>query len=104
MLQAGKSLVRLPIRSLDFFFNLLNPSNRIVASGFAQPLSKMNKSCWDKERPARKADSIAFCELFIYKLWEPGSHTTLYASTARYRTFLLSLLYIGVFISLVFYK
>jgi hypothetical protein len=41
MLQAGRSLVRFPMRELDFF-NLPNPSNRAMALGSSQPLTKMN--------------------------------------------------------------
>jgi hypothetical protein len=41
MLQIGRSLVRFPIRSLDFF-NLSNPSNRTMAPGSTQPLTEMS--------------------------------------------------------------
>jgi hypothetical protein len=37
MLQAGRSRVRFPMRSLDFF-NLPNPSSRTMALGSTQPL------------------------------------------------------------------
>jgi hypothetical protein len=40
MLQAGRSRVRDPIKSI--FFSLLNPSNRTVARGSTQPLTEMS--------------------------------------------------------------
>jgi hypothetical protein len=42
MLQAGRSRDRIPIRSLNFFFNLPNPSSRTMALGSTQPLIKMS--------------------------------------------------------------
>jgi hypothetical protein len=37
-------------------------------------------------RPARKADNItAICEAIVWKMWEPRSLTTLWASTVSYR-------------------
>jgi hypothetical protein len=44
MLQDGKSGVRFSMRSLDFFFffNLPNPSSRIMALGSTQPLTEMS--------------------------------------------------------------
>jgi hypothetical protein len=41
MLQAGRSRVPFPMRSLDFF-NLPNPSSRTVALGSTQPVTKMS--------------------------------------------------------------
>jgi hypothetical protein len=41
MLQAGRSRVRFPIRSLDFF-NLPDPSNRTMAMRSTQPLTEMS--------------------------------------------------------------
>jgi hypothetical protein len=41
MLQAGRSRVRVPMTSLDFF-NLPNPSSRTVALGWTQPLTEMS--------------------------------------------------------------
>jgi hypothetical protein len=39
-----------------------------------------------KGLPARKADNItAICELIVYKMWEPRTLITLWASTACYR-------------------
>jgi hypothetical protein len=40
MLQAGRSRVRVPMRSLDFF-NLPNPSIRTMALGLTQPVTEM---------------------------------------------------------------
>jgi hypothetical protein len=41
MLQAGRSRVRFPMRSLDFF-NWPNPSSRTMALGLTQPLTEMS--------------------------------------------------------------
>jgi hypothetical protein len=41
MLQAGRSRVRDPMRSLDFL-NLPNPSDRTMALGSTQPLTEMS--------------------------------------------------------------
>jgi hypothetical protein len=41
VLQAGRSWVRVPMRSLDLF-NLPNPSSRTVALGSTQPLTEMS--------------------------------------------------------------
>jgi hypothetical protein len=44
MLQARRLWVRVPMRSLDFFFffNLPNPSSRTMALGLTQPLTEMS--------------------------------------------------------------
>jgi hypothetical protein len=42
MLQAGRSRVRFPMRSSDFFFNLPNPSSRTMALGSTQALTEMS--------------------------------------------------------------
>jgi hypothetical protein len=42
MLQAGRSRVQVPMRSLDFFFNWLNPPSRTTALGSTQPLTEMS--------------------------------------------------------------
>jgi hypothetical protein len=41
VLQTRRSRVRFPMRSLDFF-NLLNPSSRIMALGSTQPVTEMS--------------------------------------------------------------
>jgi hypothetical protein len=65
MLQARRSLVRFPMRSLDFFSGP-HPSSRTKALGSTEPLAEMSTrnlpGC--KGQPARKADTFtAFCEL-----------------------------------------
>jgi hypothetical protein len=59
MIQAGRSRDRIPIGG--FFFNLHNPSSRIMVLGSTQPLTEM--STWNlpggKGRPARKADNLS---------------------------------------------
>jgi hypothetical protein len=44
MLQVGRSRVRFPVRSFDFFFffDLPNPYSRTVALGSTQPLTEMS--------------------------------------------------------------
>jgi hypothetical protein len=67
MLQAGMSLVRFPIKSLDFF-NLPNPSSHIMAVRSTQPLTEMSTRNLpgSKERVARKADNFtAFCKPIV---------------------------------------
>jgi hypothetical protein len=67
MLQAGRSLVRVLMRSINFF-NLLVPSSCAMAMGFTQPLTEMStrRSFYlsgGKAWPARKADNLtAICE------------------------------------------
>jgi hypothetical protein len=68
MLQAGSLRVRVPMRSLDFFFDSPNPSNRTMALGSTQPLTEMSSRSLPggKGRPARKADKLtAICELIV---------------------------------------
>jgi hypothetical protein len=65
MLQAGRSRVRVPMRSLIFFFNLPNPSSRNMTLGSTQPLTEMSTRNLPggKGRPAHKADKFtAICE------------------------------------------
>jgi hypothetical protein len=59
MLQAGRWPVRVP-DEVDFF-NLPNPSSRIVALGSTQPLTEMSTRNLPggKKRPARRADNLA---------------------------------------------
>jgi hypothetical protein len=67
MLKAGRSRVRFPMRSLDFF-NLPDPSIRIMALGSTQPVTEMNTRNLPggKERPARKADNLfTICEPIV---------------------------------------
>jgi hypothetical protein len=69
-------------------FNLPNPSSGITALGFTQSLTEMSTRNLPggKERPARKADSLAaICESIFEKMWEPRRLTALWAFTACYR-------------------
>jgi hypothetical protein len=87
MLQAGRSRVRFPISSLDFF-NWPNPSSRIMALGSNQPLTEMNTRNLPggKWRPAHKADNLtAFCEPIVFKMCEHRRLTNIWAYTACYR-------------------
>jgi hypothetical protein len=60
MLQAGRSRVRVLMKSLDFLFNLLNPSCRTMALWFTQPLTELSTRNLPggKGRKERKADKL----------------------------------------------
>jgi hypothetical protein len=60
MLQAGRSRVRVPVRSLNVF-NLLNPSSRTMVVGVDSAWIEWVPGIFmkDKVRPARKADNLA---------------------------------------------
>jgi hypothetical protein len=62
MLQAGRSRVRFPMRSLDVSIDPI--FSRIMALGSTQPLTQMGirNLPGGKRRPARKADLTAICE------------------------------------------
>jgi hypothetical protein len=56
-----------------------------MALGSTQPLAEMSTRnlAGGKGRPARKADNLtAICKPIVYKMWEPGRLTTLWASMA----------------------
>jgi hypothetical protein len=66
-LQAGRSRVQFPMRSLDFF-NWPNPSSRTMALESTHPPTEMSARnlAGGKGRSARKADSLtAVCELIV---------------------------------------
>jgi hypothetical protein len=68
MLQAGRSRVRFPTRSLIFFFNLPNPSSRTMAVGTTQSLTEMSTRNLPggKGRSARKTDKFTdMCEMIV---------------------------------------
>jgi hypothetical protein len=58
MLQADRSPVRVPDET--DFFNLPNPSSRIMVLGSTQPLTEMSTRNFPggKKRPARRADNF----------------------------------------------
>jgi hypothetical protein len=66
MLQAGRSRIRFPMKSLDFF-NLPDPSSRNVVLVSTQPLEMSTmKLPRGKRSPARKADNLtAICESIV---------------------------------------
>jgi hypothetical protein len=64
MIEAGRSWVRILMRSLDFL-NLSNPSSRTMALGSTQPLTEMSTRNLPggKRWPVCKADNLtAICE------------------------------------------
>jgi hypothetical protein len=70
------------------FFNWPNPSSHTTAAGVdsASNGNEYRESAGGKGRPARKIDNLAaICEPIVYKMWEPGLLTPLWASTACYR-------------------
>jgi hypothetical protein len=67
MLQAGKLRARVPMRSL-LFYNLSNPSSRVMALGSTQPLIEMSTRNLPggKGRSARMADKLtSMCEPIV---------------------------------------
>jgi hypothetical protein len=87
MLQAGRSRIRFPMR-LTGLFNITNASSRNMALGSTQPLTEMSTRNLPggKGRPAHKAENLTvICEPIVWKMWEPRSLTTPWASTACYR-------------------
>jgi hypothetical protein len=67
MLQAGRSQVRFPMRSLDFPIDLNLPA-ALWSWGSTQPLTEMSTRNLPggKGRPARKADNFtAICESIV---------------------------------------
>jgi hypothetical protein len=67
MLQAGRSRVLFPMRSL-FLFNRRNPSSRTMALGSTQLLTEMSTRyiLGDKVRPALKTDNLTvICEPIV---------------------------------------
>jgi hypothetical protein len=60
MLQAGRSRVRISMRSLDFFFYLSSPSSRNMALVSTKPLTEMSTRNipGGKGRSVRKADKF----------------------------------------------
>jgi hypothetical protein len=73
MLQGGRSRVRVPMRSLNFFFNLPNNSRCTTVLGFIQPLAEMSTSSrkiimflGSKARSISRADNLtAICEPIV---------------------------------------
>jgi hypothetical protein len=65
MLQAGRTRVRFPMRSLDFSIDLILPA--VLALGSTQPLTEMSirNLPGGKRRPASEADLTAICEPIV---------------------------------------
>jgi hypothetical protein len=74
------------------FFNLPNPSSRIMTLNFTNSLMEMSTRNLPggKERPARKGDNLTtICEPKIHKMSKPRHSTGLYASLAFHKAALL---------------
>jgi hypothetical protein len=87
MLQAERSPVQIPMRSLDFF-NWPNPSSCTMALGLTQPLTGMSSRNrpGGQGRPASGADNLTtICEPTVLKMWQPQHLTTLWGFMACYR-------------------
>jgi hypothetical protein len=68
MLQAVRSRVRIPMRSLDFSIYLILPAALCMALGSAQPPTEMSTKNFPggKGRPAPGADNLtAICEPIV---------------------------------------
>jgi hypothetical protein len=90
VLQAGRSRVPFPMKSLDFLIDLILPA----ALWPLREVSTRNIP-GDKGWPARKAENLtAICESAVWIMWEPRRLTNLRVSTTCYRdTFIVGLKY-----------
>jgi hypothetical protein len=87
MLQAGRPLVRFPLRSLDCL-NPLNPSSLTMALGFTQTPREMSirHLPGGNAQPERKADNLtAICQPIVERMWESRRLTIPWDFTACYR-------------------
>jgi hypothetical protein len=90
MLQARRFRLRFPMRAFDFF-NLCNPSSRIIALGSIETSTRNIPE--GKGRPARKAHNLTVIyEPIFSKMSESRRLTTLWGSDASYRDGFLSFL------------
>jgi hypothetical protein len=65
------------------FFNWSNPSSCTMTLGSTQTVTEMSTRdlSGSEGRPARKPDLTSICERIVWKMWEPGRLTTLWATT-----------------------
>jgi hypothetical protein len=86
MLQAGRSGVRISMRSFDFSIDLILPTAIWHWVDSASNRNEYQESSWGEGRPVREADNLtAIWETTVYyKMWEARRLTNLWASTACY--------------------
>jgi hypothetical protein len=86
MPHTGMSRVSIPAGVIGFF-NWPNPTSRIMAAAWTQPLTEMSTRNLPggKGRPARKFDNLtAIYEPIVYEIWKPRRPINVWASTACY--------------------
>jgi hypothetical protein len=87
ILQAGRSCVRVPLKSLDFF-NWPNLSSRPMALGSVEPLTEKSTRNLPRGKglPGRQTDNIpAVCGTIVFKIWDLRRLTTPWDFTACYK-------------------